>query len=251
MVVNQHRINCGGTAYRDVAGNLWSTDYGFRSGRATRNLWGTVDGTESAAFAKAIMQNTRALKLRNGADLEYSLPLVAPGRFVVTLHFAEIFSESYATGARVFDVFINNQLVRAGFDIVAEAGGPHTHVVVQSTIDLNTATANIRLSRVGGGDHNPIISAIEVDMLTSISELSKVNAALDAAKVASAGHTGPHIEQGARGSGSATAPQGGWLVGAIIVGAIATIAGAVWVHRATVRTQQRTPHSGHATSTFV
>ncbi|KAJ8616574.1 hypothetical protein MRB53_035946 [Persea americana] len=97
------------------------------------------------------------------------------GNYTVKLHFAEIMfsdNESYLSlGKRIFDIYIQGELVRKDFNIEAEAGGTHKAVVRNFTAVVKTHTLEIRFYWAGKGTqslpyrgtYGPLISAISVE----------------------------------------------------------------------------------------
>jgi hypothetical protein len=81
--------------------------------------------------------NTRQRNLFEGerfGNFAYHLP-VAPGRYRLTLHFAETYfgsglpnSPPYKDGSRLFNVFVNGVAILRNFDIGEAAGGPNRGV---------------------------------------------------------------------------------------------------------------------------
>ncbi len=105
------RINCGGPAYTDSLGQLWSADNSFVGGStttypATQSVSGTSDPTlyQSERFAKQLI---------------YNIP-VPNGSYNVTLSFAEMYFN--AAGKRVFSVSLEGQTVLQDLDIWALVG---------------------------------------------------------------------------------------------------------------------------------
>ncbi len=64
---------------------------------------------------------------RYGNDFSYRYPVPKDGRYLVRLHFAEIFDDG--AGQRMEDVLINGQPVLKDFDIFAAGGGLNKAVV--------------------------------------------------------------------------------------------------------------------------
>ncbi|XP_058100947.1 probable LRR receptor-like serine/threonine-protein kinase At1g07650 isoform X2 [Magnolia sinica] len=97
------------------------------------------------------------------------------GNYTVKLHFAEIMfmdDKTYSSlGKRIFDVYIQGQLVLKDFNIKDEAGGSGQEVVKNFTVPVTNYTLEIRLCWAGKGTqivpekgtYGPLISAISVD----------------------------------------------------------------------------------------
>ncbi|RWR96280.1 Protein kinase domain-containing protein [Cinnamomum micranthum f. kanehirae] len=97
------------------------------------------------------------------------------GNYTVKLHFAEIMFTDDRTyksiGKRIFDIYIQGELVRKDFNIKAEAGGTHKAIVRKFTANVTTHTLEIRFYWAGKGTqtlpnkgiYGPLISAISVE----------------------------------------------------------------------------------------
>ncbi|XP_021801491.1 probable leucine-rich repeat receptor-like serine/threonine-protein kinase At3g14840 [Prunus avium] len=97
------------------------------------------------------------------------------GKYTVNLHFAEtVFTngQTYKSlGRRIFDVYIQGRLVREDFNIVDEAGGISTVVIMNYTAAVTSGTLEIRFYWAGKGTtgipltgvYGPLISAISAD----------------------------------------------------------------------------------------
>jgi hypothetical protein len=104
----------------DAEGRLWAADEFVIGGHL-------VERTSSVA-------NSRQKNLFEGerfGHFSYHLP-VAPGKYRLTLHFAETYfgsripnSPPYQKGSRLFNVFVNGVVILRDFDIGDAAGGPN------------------------------------------------------------------------------------------------------------------------------
>lgn len=106
-----YRIFCGGGDWMDPQGNWWEGDGHYSSGSTffTRD---PVTGTDMSYLYQSERWN-------GSGDMAYSFD-VAPGPYLVRLHFAEIyFSEA---GKRIFDVDINGTNVIQALDLAADPG---------------------------------------------------------------------------------------------------------------------------------
>jgi len=75
----------------------------------------------------------------NTAPLSYSIP-VSPGEYDLDLHFAEIYFPQNETGARVFDVTVEGQLVLNDFDILAQTAGDINQPIVINLPNISPDT---------------------------------------------------------------------------------------------------------------
>jgi len=142
-----YAVNCGGSAVIGAEG-VWEADrYYFGSTntyKTARPIGGTVDD--------ALYQTERY-----GKNFSYSLP-VAPGEYIVKLHFAEIYFTT--PGSRVFNVDVENGQGRlVDFDIVAEAGPNVAATKSFSGIWVTDGTLDIRFAKT---IDKAKISAVEV-----------------------------------------------------------------------------------------
>ena len=124
------RINAGGKAHVDAAGNAWERDrYGRGGGRGGRRY--DVAGTaEDVLFSRT----------RSGRFFRYAIP-VAPGTYTLSLFFAD--PRFTTAGKRTFDVSAEDRPLLAGFDVAAHGGGRSAIVqsfpvvVADGTLDLH------------------------------------------------------------------------------------------------------------------
>ena len=81
-----------------------------------------IDRSAPNAAPAAVYQSERYAR-----DFTYTFPVPSPGRYLVRLHFAEIFDDG--AGRRVENIHINGQPVLTNFDIFAVAGGMNKALV--------------------------------------------------------------------------------------------------------------------------
>jgi Malectin domain len=150
------RINCGGPAYTDSLGQLWSADDSLIGGSittysATQSISGTPDAKlyQSERYAKQLIYNIT----------------VPNGSYNVTLSFAEMYFN--ATGKRVFSVSLEGQTVLQDLDIWALVG---QFAALQRTfnVTVNNGVLNIVAT---ASINNAQLAAVEV---TPIPPLSSV-----------------------------------------------------------------------------
>jgi malectin (di-glucose binding ER protein) len=104
----------------DSEGRLWAADEYFSGG--------------TAVCRKTVVQNSEA-GLYHGeryGNFSYRIP-VAPGRYRLTLHFAETWfgtpqSHDPAYGSRIFNVFANGIALLRNYQVIEDAGGPNREV---------------------------------------------------------------------------------------------------------------------------
>jgi serine/threonine protein kinase/Flp pilus assembly protein TadD len=114
------RIDCGGKEHEEPDGSLWSADRFHRGGRTD------LPSGEVSRFGGAISGTHRPFLHRGGRWFPegaprpgYSVPL-PPGRWRVTLHFAETWFRH--AGARVFDIVLEERVVLEAYDPFAAVG---------------------------------------------------------------------------------------------------------------------------------
>jgi hypothetical protein len=147
-----YRVNAGGPAYVDGAGNSWQTDTGLvTDGLLTSNSHDFA-GTQDDALYQTQRYNWVAAE-----TMRFDLP-VAAGGVVVNLHFGEGYEGITGAGQRVFDVRIEGDTVLAGYDIYGDVG-PQAAVVKTFSADVQDGSLTITFMHQGGA---PTIAAIEV-----------------------------------------------------------------------------------------
>ncbi|BAT93310.1 hypothetical protein LR48_Vigan05g017600 [Vigna angularis] len=182
-------INCGGkmitegkSTYDDDLDNGGPARF-HRSG--SKNWAFITTGNFMDAGDYSISQNKSSLSV-DKADL-YMDARVSPtsltyygfclgnGNYTVNLHFAEIMFINDQTfnslGRRVFDIYIQGELVQKDFNIVEEAGGIGKAIKKPFTAVVSNSTLEIRLYWAGKGTtslpfrsvYGPLISAIQVE----------------------------------------------------------------------------------------
>ena len=103
---------------RDAAGHQWDPDRYARGGQLAPRTYANVTGGPDPELFRS----------ERFGNLTYTIPVAQPGRYGVTLYFAENwFGPGIAggggEGSRVFDILCNGVFVRRDFDIFREAGG--------------------------------------------------------------------------------------------------------------------------------
>lgn len=158
VLVSAYRVgvNSGGARFVDADGNAWLAD---RLANATR--WGytasnsTVDTTNHNIIG--VSEDELFQDLRKDAG-GYRFPNVPNGVYQVELLFAEL--DNIQPNKRVFDVYVENQLVLPAFDPVNDAGRFVANTK-QYFVNVTDGTLNVQLlSR--RGYRPPIINAVRV-----------------------------------------------------------------------------------------
>jgi Malectin domain len=109
------RIRAGDSSFTDQAGNIWNPDDYYIGGRLATHK-GDVAGTPDPDLYAG----------ERYGNFSYAIP-VPPGRYSVTLYFAETFwdpesksSNKGGVGSRVFSVSCNGAMLMSDFDILKE-----------------------------------------------------------------------------------------------------------------------------------
>lgn len=146
------RVNAGGPAYVDTAGNTWSADTGFNAGKTSTDS-STVNGTTDPQLFKTLRFDESP-----APELIYAFP-VPNGSYTVKLYLSETSGSLLAPGKRVFDVNIQGTRAFEDVDIYVQAGGGYKALVLQATANVTNGQVSIQfLHQV----NNPRISAIEI-----------------------------------------------------------------------------------------
>jgi hypothetical protein len=149
------RVNTGGAAYTDAAGNTWSADTGFNTGTAASFGSQAIAGTDDD-----VLYQTERWDDGASPEMQYSFT-VPNGAYQVKLHFAE--NAFSATGVRVFSVDMEGTRQITDLDVFATVGA-HAALVTTSLVRVADGQLNI------GFVHNvedPMIDAIEILPQTS------------------------------------------------------------------------------------
>jgi mannan endo-1,4-beta-mannosidase len=146
-----YRINAGGSSYTDSAGNVWSGDKNY-------NMGSTVYINHAVGYTpdQKLFQTDRYNSATN-ANLTYSLPL-ANGTYRVQLYFAELYAPLMKTGARVFNVTMENSVIFRSLDVYGSVGANRA-LIKSATVTVTDGVLNIGFQRI---TQNPMVSAIEV-----------------------------------------------------------------------------------------
>ncbi len=140
------RVNCGGPAYTDASGQVWSADTGFTGGSA----FGSNSSVSGPEQPPTVYQSVR------WGNFLYQFT-VPNGLYNVKLKFAELFLTT--AGTRITRITINGSVVDPAFDIIAAAGGPNIEVNRVYPITVTGGQITIQLGNVKYG---PILNGIEI-----------------------------------------------------------------------------------------
>jgi coenzyme F420-reducing hydrogenase gamma subunit len=149
-VTFSNRVNCGGSAFTDTQGKLWSADAGFNNG-TPKSVTVTIQGTTDQ-----LLYQTWRLGPR-GEALVYTFNGIPNGNCMVNMKFDETYWTS--SGKRKFHIAINGQTVLPNFDIFAAAGGANKAVDRQIPVVVSAGQVVIQFTPV---IDCPKICAIEI-----------------------------------------------------------------------------------------
>jgi ELWxxDGT repeat protein len=145
-------INAGGAAFTASTGKKYSADVYYASGSVSSIAGGEIANTSDDALYR---------DARVGV-FSYGLPS-GNGTFDVTLHFAETYFGSRATGgagSRKFNVYLEGVKRLSDYDVFAKAGGAMR--AVRETIRVTVTDGVLNLYFAKGLADNPLVSVIEV-----------------------------------------------------------------------------------------
>jgi YVTN family beta-propeller protein len=146
------RVNAGGPQYTDSLGQVWQADTGYNTGYIT-TVTAPINGTVDDALYQSDRWDVSA-----APELAYAFP-VPNGNYTVKLHFVEHWSGGQAVGKRVFDVFLENQLVLDNLDIFSQVGG---YTLLVKTLETTVTDGVLNINFAHGPVDDPIIGAIEI-----------------------------------------------------------------------------------------
>jgi glucose/arabinose dehydrogenase len=147
------RVNAGGPAYTDAAGNTWSADTGYNTGTAlTWPSAGAVGGTGDPELFRTERWDDLALP-----ELAYSFA-VPNGAYQVKLYFSEGNDQLLAPGRRVFGVQIEGITAFPAIDVFALAGA-RTALVRTASATVTDGVLNIVFQHQV---EDPFVNAIEI-----------------------------------------------------------------------------------------
>jgi len=130
------RINAGGTA-KTYGQEIWITDQFFLDGAAFVGTGDITNTTKDGVY----------LSERIGSRINYEIPMPGPGRYNVTLHFAEFFWN--ALGQRIFNVNIESgQASLLNYDIFQKAGGANLAVSETFTVDVTDGALTLLFTKI-------------------------------------------------------------------------------------------------------
>jgi chitodextrinase len=146
------RVNAGGPAYTDTAGQVWAADNGFNTG-SIASVTNPIAGTSDPALYQKERWDPGT-----APELGYAFA-VPNGTYTVKLHFAETWNGGQAVGKRVFNVALEGSQVLTNFDIFAQVGG---YTALIKTFTTTVADGQLNINFTHGPADDPQIGAIEI-----------------------------------------------------------------------------------------
>ncbi|GIV33216.1 MAG: hypothetical protein KatS3mg031_0751 [Chitinophagales bacterium] len=152
-------VNCGGPQYLSLDGDTFKADnyYSTPSFAYTNNSIPDIQNTGDDPLFRTE---------RYAGTLSYNIP-VRNGIYNIKIYFAEIYYGATGgaplnggPGKRIFNIYVEDSLVKAGYDIWVAAGGAEKAVIETfNNVSINDSFVNIRLAAVVG---NAKLSAIAI-----------------------------------------------------------------------------------------
>jgi hypothetical protein len=185
------RVNCGGSAYTDVAGRHWAADSGSTGGESYSATSTVIAGTnDQPLFNTERWGDTKEKPF-------YYLFDVKPGSYRVSLYEGTLYTGFCHVGDRVFHVDINGNRVLSNYDMYAEVG---CGVAQIKRFTVVSHYGKIKISFTNVGDGHPKVNAISI--IPSPSTVSVSGAAREGASgfSVSSAHGGLFVEARAEGA---------------------------------------------------
>jgi beta-galactosidase len=203
-----YRVNCGGPDFTDENGNLWLAD----KNRDNKENWGSSSWTKNFEGIPAFFASQRRTfdpikytkdwplfqTFRYGLDqLKFEFPVV-DGEYLIELYFNEPWLGTGdgldATGWRLFDVAINNEVVLKDLDIWKEVGHDSA---LKKTVKVKVIGGELVVSFPNVKAGQALISAIAIvsldqskkveapnnNLIKNLNQAIKVNSWLDIGQV--------------------------------------------------------------------
>jgi uncharacterized delta-60 repeat protein len=125
------RINAGGPTIR-YGQDIWLADTHFSGGNTYRNRVPISNTNNDAVYQSE----------RNGI-FSYEIPVPGPGPYTLELHFSEIYWER--SGARLFDLNVENNPFRTNIDLVKDTGLKKASLIRIENLQVNDGHLSLEL----------------------------------------------------------------------------------------------------------
>ena len=158
------RVNVGSFEFTEADGTIWVADT-FRGGAGigAYTVADTVEieGTENDALYHSELYGA----------FTFSVPVEAPGKYEIVMHFAELFHP--AEGSRIFDIKLEGKTVLNDLDVVAVTGAPFT--ALQYSFFQSITDGSVDIEGVNIVD-NAKLNGVEIFLLPDTFELPTTEA---------------------------------------------------------------------------
>ena len=145
-------INAGGSNFTDPDGNSWISDTDFVD-QGAKKFSTTHD-------IKRTNKQTIYQTERNKFEMTCKISALN-GDYSISMHFAEIFSGALNVGARLFDIFVESDLVSEDLDIYNEAGRKGFKACVMNVTDVRVRDEELTIKFLGVNQYAKV-SGIEI-----------------------------------------------------------------------------------------
>ena len=133
-------VNSGGSEYSASSGINYSADRNFIGGNVA-----------SQPFVIANTLEDELYQSERWGDFQYSIPVSTPHVYTLELQFAEIYYgtslASGGSGSRVFDVVVEDSVVRTSYDIMGNQASQNA-VIEQVVVSVNDGALNLQFNAV-------------------------------------------------------------------------------------------------------
>ena len=152
------RINSGGGAFVDMAGNAWQADTDYTGG-GTYTFGSPTNGTPYY-YVAGTTERSLYTDVRYSSDtFSYNLP-ASPGSYTLKLHFMEGDDSPYP-GKRLFNVLVNGATALSNFDVFTAAGGQDVALVKQIPVTVAAGSSGVSVT-FQSVSYSAMVSAIEL-----------------------------------------------------------------------------------------
>lgn len=155
-----YRVNAGGGTVADDP--TWVSDAGFNNSTSASSYSysnsANIDTSDASlpVGTPAELFSSERWDSGSGEEMQWDFDLI-PGLYEVRLYFAETYGPTQGVGKRVFDVYVEGDLVLDNYDIFADAGG--NTGVMKSFVVSSDSNLDIDFDHV---TQNPQVRAIEI-----------------------------------------------------------------------------------------
>ncbi|TKD65562.1 malectin domain-containing carbohydrate-binding protein, partial [Flavobacterium sp. ASW18X] len=147
------RINAGGGKFINEAGEVYLEDNYYDGGNIFNNPITIINTNQSQIY-----------QTERYGEFQYDIPVPKASSYTIKLHFAEIwFSAPNGTtggiGSRVYEVFLEENIVMSDYDMLLENASASAIVKVFENISIDDGFVSLKFNSIV---ENPKIAAIEI-----------------------------------------------------------------------------------------